>query len=66
MFHLDNSSGVDTMPTVANKQSDTTKWFTEGDNVNPPSYPGQDWFNIMQAECLNILKVANITPKKRN
>lgn len=64
MFFIDNESGVDVMPTVANKKSNTVKWFTEGDNVNPESWPGQDWFNIVQAELLNVLSAAGIQPVK--
>lgn len=64
MFFLDNESGVDVMPTIANQKSNEVKWFTEGDNVNPESWPGQDWLNIVQAELLNVLNEAKIKPNK--
>ena len=64
MFHLDNNSGIDVMPGIKQTLSRLTKWFTEGDSQTPPSYPGADWFNIVQAELLNVLKEAEITPAK--
>ncbi|MBF6985706.1 phage tail protein [Pasteurella multocida] len=66
MYALDNDSGVQTMPEVKAKKFNHTdpRWFTEGGNGVAPSYPGADWFNIVQAELLNILIEANITPDK--
>jgi hypothetical protein len=64
MFHLDNNSGIDVMPAIKQALSHQSKWFTEGDAQTPPSYPGQDWFNIIQAEILNVLNEANIQPEK--
>ncbi|WP_176552411.1 phage tail protein [Testudinibacter sp. TR-2022] len=42
------------------------QWFTEGGNGVAPTYPGADWFNIVQAELLNVLKKAGINPDKAN
>ncbi|BDG83500.1 tail fiber protein [Citrobacter koseri] len=64
MFHLDNNSGISSMPAPAAQQSSATRWFTEGGGTDSPSWPGQDWFNIVQAELLNVLTVAGIAPKK--
>ena len=66
MYALDNDSGVKTMPEIKSKKFEATDthWFTEGGNGVAPSYPGADWFNIVQAELLNILKEAKITPDK--
>ncbi|STO55374.1 phage tail collar domain-containing protein [Canicola haemoglobinophilus] len=66
MYALDNDSGVQTMPEVKAKKFNHTepRWFTEGGNGVAPSYPGADWFNIVQAELLNILTEANIEPDK--
>lgn len=66
MYALDNNSGVVVMPEVKNQQfqPNAPRWFTEGGNGIAPSYPGADWFNIVQAELLNILKEAKITPDK--
>lgn len=64
MFHLDNNSGIDVMPPQKQTISRQQKWFTEGDTQTPPSYPGADWFNIVQAELLNVLKDGDITPSK--
>lgn len=64
MFHLDNNSGIDVMPKQKQTISRQQKWFTEGDTQTPPSYPGADWFNIIQAELLNVLKDGDITPSK--
>ena len=66
MYALDNSSGVTTMPAVKNQQfqPNAPRWFTEGGNGVAPSYPGADWFNIVQAELLGILTEASVTPNK--
>lgn len=64
MFHVDNNTGVPVMPPVAAELSKTTLYFTEGGNGIPPTYPGPDWFNIIQSELLEILRQANITPDK--
>ncbi|MBK4715541.1 MULTISPECIES: hypothetical protein [Tenebrionibacter/Tenebrionicola group] len=64
MFHLDNNSGVSSMPAVGAMQDNTTRWFTEGAGNQSPSWPGQDWFNIVQAELLNVLTESGITPVK--
>lgn len=60
MYHLDNESGVGTMPPISGVSSATPQWFTE----SPPSYPGADWFNVVQSELLNVLKDAGISPEK--
>ncbi len=64
MFHVDNPTGVPVMPPVAAELSKTTLYFTEGGNGIPPTYPGPDWFNIVQSELLEILRQANIKPDK--
>ncbi|MBN6379342.1 hypothetical protein JZM21_33430, partial [Escherichia coli] len=62
MYHVDNNTGVPVMPPVAPVSSQTTLYFTEGGNGIPPTYPGPDWFNIIQSELLKILEEAGITP----
>lgn len=64
MFYPDNDTGIDVMPEIAPKQSDTVKWFTKGGKGIEPTVPGQDTWNIWQAELLNILNLANIKPDK--
>ncbi|QHJ80055.1 MAG: hypothetical protein [Caudoviricetes sp.] len=64
MFHLDNNSGVSSMPTPAAAQNTSPRWFTEGAGSVPPSWPGQDWYNIVQAELLAVLAAAGIAPDK--
>ncbi|MGO1309414.1 MAG: tail fiber domain-containing protein [Kluyvera intermedia] len=64
MFHIDNKSGVTVMPPTKETLSETPLFFTEGGNGVPPSWPGADWFNIVQSELLNILKEADIEPDK--
>lgn len=64
MFGLDNASGVNVMPTIAPKSSEQPLWFTEGGSGLAATYPGQDWFNQVQAEMLNVLIAAGITPEK--
>lgn len=64
MFGLDNKSGINVMPPMAPADSQTPLWFTEGGAGQSATYPGQDWFNQIQAELLNILKAADIAPQK--
>lgn len=66
MYALDNNSGVAVMPPVKTQLNAPTAphWFTEGGNGVAPSYPGADWFNIVQAELLNVLSAAGLAPNK--
>ena len=64
MYHLDNSSGVATRPDIPAVKNAQVCWFTEGGNGVPPSYPGAHWFNIIQAELLNVLNEAGESPQK--
>lgn len=66
MYALDNNSGVVVMPEIKSQSfsPDEPRWFTEGGNGTAPSYPGADWFNIVQAELLNLVKVSGGTPHK--
>lgn len=66
MYALDNNSGVSVMPTLKSKvfNHNEPRWFTEGGNGVAPSYPGADWFNIVQAELLNVLQDGAIQPDK--
>lgn len=65
MFHLDNTSGVPEMPEVKDPQSNTPRWFGESESQGGISWPGADWFNMVQAELLNLLAAAEITPNKK-
>ncbi|HGM5299484.1 phage tail protein [Serratia marcescens] len=64
MYHLDNASSVPDMPPVKPVLFTERRFFTEGGDGIAPSYPGADWFNIIQMEMLNVLALANITPDK--
>lgn len=64
MYHLDNASSVPDMPNIKPVLFTERRWFTEGGDGIQPSYPGADWFNAIQAEMLNVLALANITPDK--
>ncbi|MDB6374447.1 tail fiber protein [Photorhabdus bodei] len=64
MFGLDNPSGVSVMPPVTPASNPTPLWFTEGGAGLAVSYPGQEWFNIVQAELLAVLQEASIKPDK--
>lgn len=64
MYHLDNASSVPDMPAIKPVLFTERRWFTEGGDGIQPSYPGADWFNAIQAEMLNVLSLANITPNK--
>ncbi|MEN0612870.1 hypothetical protein AAIG41_32460, partial [Klebsiella grimontii] len=45
-------------------QTISTRWFGESQEQGGISWPGADWFNIVQAELLNALLAAGITPEK--
>ncbi|EOF4706589.1 phage tail protein [Klebsiella oxytoca] len=64
MYHLDNASSVPDMPAINPVLFTGRRWFTEGGDGIQPSYPGADWFNAIQAEMLNVLALASITPDK--
>ncbi|MEG0100852.1 MAG: hypothetical protein RR818_01225 [Citrobacter sp.] len=64
MFYLDNVTGVPEMPPLAPVANRTLLFFTEGGNRIPASYPGADWFNIVQSELLNVIKEAGMLPVK--
>ena len=64
MYHLDNTSGVPEMPEPKEEQSISPRWFGESQEQGGISWPGADWFNIMQAEMLNILACAGIPSQK--
>ncbi|MDW0617379.1 endosialidase catalytic beta-propeller domain-containing protein, partial [Mannheimia haemolytica] len=66
MYALDNKSGIPQMPKIPEVFSTSPLWFTEGRDGNTPSYPGAHWFNIVQAELLNILKAAGVEPEKHS
>ncbi|CDL81433.1 hypothetical protein [Xenorhabdus cabanillasii] len=64
MFGLDNPSGINVIPAITPKNNSIPLWFTEGGAGLSASYPGQEWFNQVQAELLNVLKEAGVTPDK--
>ncbi|WP_193569188.1 hypothetical protein [Serratia fonticola] len=64
MFHLDNTSAVPEMPEPKDPQSNTTRWFGESQQQGGISWPGADWFNIVQAELLAILELNDVSPDK--
>lgn len=66
MFHLDNNSGVSAMPPLGAVQRSAPRWFTEGGGGVPASYPGAAWFNMIQAELLNLCAAYGISPDKAN
>lgn len=66
MYHLDNTSGVPEMPEPKEQQSITPKWFGESVEQGGISWPGADWFNIIQAELLNLLHAAGVSPEKNS
>ncbi|EOZ4924955.1 hypothetical protein ACQRSE_001360, partial [Klebsiella pneumoniae] len=64
MYHLDNTSGVPEMPEPKDTQTISTRWFGESQEQGGISWPGADWFNIVQAELLAILELAGVNPNK--
>ncbi len=65
MYHLDNTSGVPEMPEPKDEQSISPRWFGESQQQGGISWPGADWFNIIQAELLSILEAAGIPVEKK-
>lgn len=66
MFHIDNTSAVPEMPEPKEPQSNTPRWFGESQQQGGISWPGADWFNITQAELLNLLELGGEIPEKSN
>ncbi|MEG8840172.1 pyocin knob domain-containing protein [Klebsiella quasipneumoniae] len=66
MYHLDNTSGVPEMPTPKETQSISPRWFGESQEQGGISWPGADWFNIIQAELLAVLELLEEEPDKTN
>lgn len=66
MYHLDNTSGVPEMPEPKEQQSNTPRWFGESQEQGGISWPGADWFNTVQAELLNLIHAAGLTPDKKS
>ncbi|EKD5132020.1 hypothetical protein OR045_000601 [Salmonella enterica] len=64
MFYVDNGSGIPNMPDIAEKRADTPQWFSEGKGNQQITWPGADFFNMWQAEGLNILAAAGMKPDK--
>ncbi|WP_282808957.1 hypothetical protein [Klebsiella pneumoniae] len=64
MYHLDNTSGVPEMPEPKEAQSISARWFGESQEQGGISWPGADWFNIIQAELLAIMQESGIHPDK--
>ncbi|MCE9890751.1 hypothetical protein LZ634_18880 [Kluyvera intermedia] len=66
MYFVDNNTGVPVMPPVKEVLSSTPLFFTEGGNGVPPTWPGPDWFNIIQSELINFLAAYGVNPEKSN
>ncbi len=64
MYHVDNRTGVSTMPDIPPTESAVPQWFTEGGPGEEPTIPGSATWNIWQAELLNILVAAGVAPDK--
>lgn len=66
MYFVDNNTGVPVMPPVKEVLSSSPLFFTEGGNGVPPTWPGPDWFNIIQSELINFLAAYGVNPEKSN
>jgi hypothetical protein len=64
MYQIDSSGSVLTQPAPA--AVGTPGWFTAGNPATgtPATILDGDWFNAVQAELLNVLAAATITPTK--
>jgi hypothetical protein len=60
MHPLRNGSQVTARP-ARKATAGTPGYFSESNDNNQPSYPGQDWFNDVIDEFANALAAANIT-----
>lgn len=60
MHPLHNGSQVTARP-ARKTTAGTPGYFSESNDNNQPSYPGQDWFNDVIDEFKNALAAANIT-----
>ncbi|MBO2656062.1 hypothetical protein I6M49_21700 [Shewanella algae] len=62
MHQIDNETTTPEMPPF--EEAVIPGWFTKGGQGKAATYPGADWFNMVQAELLNVLVAAGITPDK--
>lgn len=64
MYQIDSSGSVPTMPAPA--EAATPGWWSDGNPATGESATiiDCDWFNALQAELLNLLAAAGITPSK--
>lgn len=64
MYQIDSSGSVATQPAPA--AAGTPGWFTDGNpaTATPATILDGDWFNAIQAELINVLAAAGITPTK--
>lgn len=60
MHPLRNGSQVTVRP-ARKPLVGTAGWFSESNDENAPSYPGQDWFNDVIDEFLNACQAAGVT-----
>lgn len=64
MYFVDNNTAVEVMPPVGAALYTKIMWFTESGLGGRATYPGPDWFNIIQAEMMNVVSAAGIELKK--
>ncbi len=64
MHRVDTLTAAEALP--ASNPAGTPGYFTQGDLLNgiPATVPGQDWFNAVQEELVNIVEEAEIVPDK--
>ncbi|WP_345859343.1 hypothetical protein [Shewanella algae] len=62
MHQVDNETTTPEMPPF--EMTIRPGWFTKGGQGQAATYPGADWFNMVQAELLNVLGAAGILPDK--
>ncbi|MPW31997.1 hypothetical protein F9L16_23930 [Agarivorans sp. B2Z047] len=62
MHQVDNETAVSAMPPF--EELVRAGWFSKGGQAQAPTYPGADWFNMIQAEGLNLLAAAGLAPNK--
>lgn len=64
MYQIDSSGSVIAQPAPA--AAGTPGWFTNGNPAtgSPATILDGDWFNAVQAELVNVLAAAGITPTK--
>ncbi|MPW32010.1 hypothetical protein F9L16_23995 [Agarivorans sp. B2Z047] len=59
MHQVDNETAASERPPF--ERAISPGWFTKGGQAQAATYPGADWFNMMQAEAINLVEAAGLS-----